>query len=231
LSNNGQSLPVIFKRPLARDWRRRLSQLLTVSRSLRGWRMGQALLNRHVPTARPIAVLERRWGPVALDSILITEAVPGACDLETWLRRAYAAGHTDLWLRQKRQIADLLAQQLRRLEERGFMHRDCKAGNLLVSTQPQFKLLWIDMDGLRRVRRRSRSLPLRALAALHVSLLSVPGLTRTDRVRFLKSFTARFGADSRAWRTLWRQLDPVIRTRMLGKAARRLWKLQNYGRE
>jgi tRNA A-37 threonylcarbamoyl transferase component Bud32 len=226
-----QSLPVIFKRPRARNWRRRLSRLLTASRSRRGWRMGQALLNRHIPTARPLAMLERRYGPLTLDSILITEAIPGACDLGTWLRRAHAADDAELWRTSKQQIANLLAKQLRRLAERGFVHRDCKAGNVLVISQPQLRLLWIDMDGLRRSRRRSEAQQLRALAALHVSLLNVPGLNRSDRVRFLKSYTARFGADPRAWQALWRRLDPLIQARIRTKTAHRLWKLKHYGRE
>jgi hypothetical protein len=231
LSLESRSVPVIFKRPRARNWRRRLSRLLTTSRSSRGWRMGQALLNRHIPTARPLAVLERRRGPLVLDSILITEAIPGACNLESWLRQAHAASDADLWRLRKRQIADLLAQQLRRLSEQGFVHRDCKAANVLVISQPRPRLLWVDMDGLRRARRPSKAQELRALAALHVSLLNVPGLNRTDRVRFLKSYTARFGADSRAWRVLWHRLDPVIEAKIRAKAARRIWKLHNYGRE
>lgn len=231
LSFENQPLPLIFKRPRARNWRRRLRQLLGVSRSVRGWRIGHALLNRHVAAARPVAVLERRWGPLVLDSILITEAIPGACDLETWLRRTHAASRPDVWLMRKRQMADLMAQHLRRLHERGFEHRDCKAGNVLVAGQPKSKLLWIDMDGLRRARRWSKKGELRALAALHVSLSDVQGLNLADRVRFLRAYTARFGADRRAWKTLWRQLEPLVAARTRARAARRLWKLQHYGRE
>ena len=39
----------------------------------------------------PLAVLERRFGPLVLDSLLLTEAIPGAIDLGAYLRQAQAA--------------------------------------------------------------------------------------------------------------------------------------------
>ncbi len=226
------NLPVIIKRPRARDWRRRLSQSLGRSRSLRGWRMGHALLHRHVPAARPLAALERRIGPWVLDSVLITEAIPGGIDLESYLRQAGDTTTGPAWWRLKRELSAKVAAHLRGLEERGFAHRDCKASNILVVPHTGHRLLWIDMDGLRRAPRgpgwHARA---RALVALHVSLQTLPGLTRTDWLRFLMAYSARFGADPNAWRGLWRQLSPPIEDKLRAKAARRDWKLKRYGRE
>ena len=149
LDHDGKQLPIIIKRPRARNWRRRLAQAWPPSRSLRGWRMGHALLHRDIATTRPLAVLERRLGPLVLDSLLITEALPGALDLETFLRREQAAQSAAGWVRLKRQVCDLLARHVRRLHAAGFEHRDCKASNILVVQHPAPTLLWIDMDGLR----------------------------------------------------------------------------------
>ncbi|MGH8629197.1 MAG: lipopolysaccharide kinase InaA family protein, partial [Burkholderiales bacterium] len=124
-----------------------------------------------------------------------------------------------------------LVRQMRRLEERGFAHRDCKAANVLVITQPRLKLLWIDLDGLRLVGKVNPNQRLQALMRLHVSLLDVPGLTRSDRVRFLKAYFARFGADRRAWRAAWRSLSAAAEQKIRAKRARREWKLAHYGRE
>jgi len=224
-------LPVILKRPLARNWRRRLSQMLPPSRSLRAWRVGHALLHRHLPTPRPLAVLERRVGPLVLDSLLITEAIPGAIDLEAHLRRLQGTCAASAWHRHKLRLCGQLAGLLRQLDEHGFYHRDCKASNILVVQQPELRLLWIDLDGLRRTgpltpRGRRR----RALACLAVSLRGVPGLTRTDWLRLLKAYSARFGADARAWRGLWRELDEAIARRTRVKERHRQWKLKHYGR-
>lgn len=231
LEHETTPLPVILKRPLARSWRRRIAQLFSVSRSMRGWKVGHALLNRDVPTARPLAVLERKLGPLTLDSVLISEAVVGAIDLESHLRTATGRMRGREWLRHKLDLTQLVVQHIRRLHERGFAHRDCKASNVLLISQPEPQLMWIDMDGIRRVREVSTSQIERALVRLHVSLLDVPGLTRTDRVRFLKLFYARFGASPDEWRRVYLALAADAARKADAKARRRSWKLAHYGRE
>lgn len=222
-------LPVILKRPLARNWRRWLRTRLGLSRSRRAWRIGHAMLHRDVPTARPLLVLERRLGPLTLDSLLATEALPGALDLEAYLRAAGARCEARSWLALKRQLTRELVQHVRRLHERGFVHRDCKAQNILVVDGPQRRWLWIDLDGI-RLRRPSPADERRALVRLHVSLLDVPGLTRSDRLRFLQGYLARFGSDPRAWRRVWRELSAEATAKLAARERRRRWKLAHYGR-
>ena len=223
-------LPIIAKRPIARNWRRRLRQLLPPSRSMRGWRIANALLNRDVPTARPLAVLERRAGPFVLDQVLLTETVAGAVDLPSHLQREREARSPRSWSRHKRQLALLLARHLRQFFERGFAHRDCKAENLLVLTIPKLKLLWIDMDGIRRSRRPAIEEQCRALVRLHVSLLDVPGLTNGDRVRFLRAFLTRFGMAPNAWRSIWRRVAADSSQKLAARRRHRAWKQKHYGR-
>ncbi len=230
LSTEADQLPVIIKRPLARNWRRQLRQLFGPSRSMRGWRTGHALLNRDIPAARPLAALERGVGPLVFDNVLVTEAVPGALDLEAHLRREFTARPPANWWRHKRELSDLLARHVRRLTERGFIHRDCKAQNVLVVARPRLKLLWIDMDGLKRAGRPSLARQFRALMRLHVSLLDVPGLTRTDRARFLKAYLARSGSNPRAWRDAWRRVSRAGEQKIHAKRVRREWKLEHYRR-
>jgi len=230
LQYGGDSVPVIVKRPRARNWRRRLVQLFS-SRGMRGWRMGHALLHRDLPTARPLAVLERRLGPLVLDNLLITEAIPGAVDLEAFLQREHAALSPEAWVNLKRDLVRLLVRQLRRLGERGFEHRDCKASNILVVQHPELKTLFIDMDGLRHGGELTRRRALRPLVRLHVSLIGIPGLTRTDRVRFLKAYFARYGVPADSWRAVWPALSEAGMKKSRAKEARRAWKLRQYGRE
>ena len=224
-------LPVIVKQPLARNWLRRLRMLLGASRSRRGWKTGYALLNRDITAARPLAVLERRFGPLVFDSLLITDAIPNSLDLDAHLRKMHAELDTRAWRRHKRNLSALLARQMRLLADRKFVHHDCKAQNLLVADQPQLKLFWIDMDGLRRVRRVTMEDELLALMRLHVSLLDLPGITRTDRIRFLKDYLARFGASAVAWRDALRTIDQATSRKLRVKWKRRRWKVRRYGRE
>ncbi len=225
------NLPVILKRPLARNWRRALRQALGPSRAARAWQTGHALLHRDVPTARPLAFVERRLGPLLLDSVLVTEAVPGGVDLETYLKRGAGQRTPRDAFRHKRALLERLVWLIRRLQDSGFCHRDCKASNVLVITQPQLRMLWIDMDGIEHVGELNHEQRLLPLVRLHVSLLDVPGLTRGDRVRFLKRYLARFGARTDAWRALWREIAPLADQKRRAKEVRRRWKLAHYGRE
>ena len=70
-----------------------------------------------------------------------------------------------------------------------------------------------------------------ALARLHVSLCGVPGLTRTDRARFLTAYLAHYGAAPRAWRAAWPVIERASSAKLRARAARRDWKLKHYGRE
>ncbi|GMU81351.1 MAG: hypothetical protein AMXMBFR47_12220 [Planctomycetota bacterium] len=232
LETPGGPLAVIIKRPLARDRLRSLRSLLPPSRAWRGWAMGHALLHRDLPAARPLAVLERKRGPLIGDSVLITEFISASRDLEDHLRAEHASLPPRQWREHKNAIIQLLVRELRRLQERGFAHRDCKARNILIQPRPEGPTLyWIDMDGIRHVRRLSPQERLRPLLRLHVSLVDVPGLTRTDRIRFLKAYLAGFGADPRAWRGVYRRLGAAADRKLAELERRKAWKREHYGRE
>ncbi|MFN0136862.1 MAG: lipopolysaccharide kinase InaA family protein [Phycisphaerae bacterium] len=231
LDTGAAQIPVIVKRPLPRNARRAARQSMPPSRSMRGWRVGNAMLHRDLPTPRPLAVLERRFGPFILDSMLLTEAIPGALDLEAYLRREFGRSSRREWARTKRTLSAMVVRELRMLHERGFEHRDCKAGNLLVAPEPDLRVLWIDMDGLRIVSRRDPRRELTALARLYVSLAEVPGLGRTDFARALRDYLARYGGSRRDWRETWREMQPMIARKVVAKRVRREWKLAHYGRE
>ncbi len=231
LAHSEGDVTVIVKKPIPRNLRRRLAMWLSQSRSRRGWRTGNALLHRNVATARPLALLERRVGPFARESVLLTEVVPEAVDLEAHLRAEYPRQANHEWAGYKRTLVERLTTQLRELEPRHFRHRDCKAGNILVVEQPTLQLLWIDMDGLQHLRRPPSANEVRAaFVRLHVSLLDIPGLTRTDRVRFLKRYFARFGMPVDRWRNEWRRATPMVIEKCNRLERRRAWKQARYGR-
>ena len=231
LEAQGQRMAVVVKRPLARSGWRRWRQALPPSRSRRGWRIGHALLNRNIAAAAPVALLERRTGPFVRDQLLVTEFVPDALDLRAHLQRELAERSRRSWGRHKRVLAVLLGRFVRTLHDRGFIHRDCKAENILVVAGTPPRLVWIDFDGIRLTRRVSPAQRLRTLARLHVSLLGAPGITRVDRARCVRAYFRGMGRDPRAWRAAWTAVAPLVREKTAQRAARRAWKREHYGRE
>jgi tRNA A-37 threonylcarbamoyl transferase component Bud32 len=228
---DGDVLRTIYKRPLPRNWRRKLRMMLGRSRSRRGWKTAHALLHRHLPTPRPLAFVEQRRGLLVRESFLLTEALPDALDLEVLLRRERPLRGSKLWRQLKNELAELIARRLRELHATGVWHRDCKASNILILPEPELSLLWTDLDGLKPGQAVTPDREQRALVRLAVSGLSIPGVTRTDAARLLRAFHQRFGIAPTEWRNAWRRLAPRVEAKQHAVEARRAWKRTKYGRE
>jgi hypothetical protein len=164
---------------------------------------------------------------------LLTEKVPDAVDLRAFLDRLDRAGGAERRTRLRRLI-DQVARLLGCLHERHLSHRDLKAANLLVSpapaivtgrgiaplwpdlpSSPKVDQVWfIDLVGVRRLgklRRRRRVLD---LARLHASFHDHPGLTRADRLRFLRVYL-RWGLRGRyGWKRWWRQIAQATQVKV-----------------
>jgi len=186
----GGFIEAVFKQSQVIGVRRRWVAALTGSRERRNFHFGLALRQAGVPTAQPLALLERR-GPTR-QAWLVTEFVPAVVDLDriVLVELLQLDGRTAraVKLRITRAIADLLVH----LDRSGFRHRDLKASNILLANWKRDDLparaLLIDLDGLRRRRlwnRRARWQPLTRLAA---SLLGYSAITRTDYLRFARTY-------------------------------------------
>lgn len=231
-------LPIICKRPRARSWPRRISSLLRASRNLRTWRRACALLHRDLPTARPLAVLERRRLGLRLDSILITEALTDAQDLDAFLEQRLTRLDAQRRRSLKNRIGAALSELIHRMQARGFVHRDFKASNLMIHWDEfdvgRVRLHLVDLDGL-RLRRGTRPPPAdcawNALARLSVSLEKCRAVTHTDRARFLIQFLSGWGRDGSEWRRVWRDIESRCAPLRRRHERHRAWKLRHYGRD
>lgn len=218
------ALPVMIKRVRPRRWKRWLTWFRH-SRNLRTWRKGHALLNRDLPTARPLAVLERRRVGLRLDSLLITELPPEAVDLATALRQLASKQQPSRNWALKYALTHQLVRLVKEMHACGFYHRDLKASNVLLVPRADGGGLepWlIDLDGLIRRPVIARRRQLQCLLRLSVSLESQSAVTRTDRLRFLLAFLRGPGRPARDWKPLWRKLEQAAarkRRRKRGHAA------------
>ncbi len=226
----------IVKRPLARNLWKRVEHLFGRSRNMRSWHIANMMLNRDLPVAQPLAVIERyALGIIRTDSLGFTDFIPDAVDLEAFLARDVASMALQEQRRAKDAIIESLVQLLRLFHDRGFTHRDLKAPNLMVSWQAPYRgrplLTFIDMDGISHVRRPTERQKTRAFVRLAVSLLNSPCCTRTDRLRFLKRLMSGIGRSPAGWKETWQALDVLATRKQRHKESRRQWKIEHYGRE
>jgi len=150
------------KREAPRGWRRSLAALgARELRSAQAFRRAHALLGCGLATPEPLAVLARReLGDC--EAVLLTRYVEGRGPWE----HLRAGGGLDA-------LIAALARELARLHAAGFRHRDLKVSNLLVTgsaTEP--RIVWTDLDGLRRIGSVPPLLRARDLARLSMSFES-----------------------------------------------------------
>lgn len=236
LEAEGRRTEVVVKRTLARNGWKKLAQIFGPSRNMRSWRMANMLRNRDLPVATPIAVMERfALGLARLDSISFTEFIDDAVDLEAFLTSEIATLPPARQRQVKNRLIDSVVQLLKAFHERGFVHRDLKAPNLMVRWAAPFdgapSLTFIDMDGISHRRRSTDRQRTRAVVRLCASLLGSPGCTASDRLRFLKTYLTVPGRPSADWKAQWRRIHDEVCSKLHDKELRRHWKLAHYGRE
>ncbi|NLF30007.1 MAG: phosphotransferase [Planctomycetes bacterium] len=192
------SVDVYIKRQAPRRAVKALAGLLRPSRAMQAFRLGHALLARRLPTALPLAALEQRRGRRLRASILITEAVDPGVTVRQYAGRLGAMPHRRRWA-----WAERLARLVRDLHNAGFSHRDLKDTNLLVAgTGPDEDLVLIDLDGLRRHRRVPWGRRLQGLMRINTATAPYAAVTRTDRLRALRTYlrgAAGAGTSCRPW--------------------------------
>ncbi len=209
------SLDVYVKRRRRKHTWKVVPDCFRPARAIRAFALGHALLTRRIATALPLAALERRSGPVLLDSILITEAVE-APQLNEFMERWLGVppkGDTRLSAAEQHQLARDVLWQLGRLVQRlhdsRFAHRDLKATNMLVRWQvgASPEIVLVDLDGLTRRRVLTARRRFQGLMRLNVSLLKCPVVNRAGRLRMLMGYLRRPGGGAVHFKPYWRTLE------------------------
>lgn len=208
--SDGTNLDVVCKYSREVPGLKLLLNIFRPSRAMRTWRRAHALLQRRIPTARALAYAERRVFGLPRESLIITEYIENARDLDTVLSMDLRALTVPQQRVLKRRLIEGLVTIVRRMHARGFAHRDFKAPNIIVqwNGQPENepRLFLVDLDGIHRRRYADERAVLRAIMRLNISLDHCRRVTRADRLRFLKIYLERTGRSDRSWKPLWREL-------------------------
>jgi heptose I phosphotransferase len=180
-------------------WGEIVKNLLTAKLPVLGarqeWQAIQRLTTAGVATMTAVAYGERGSNPAAQHSFIVTEELAPTTDLE---QLSLNWAHEPPEPRLKWALIAEVAKMVGNMHRAGVNHRDCYICHFLLHTDKpvsadDFRLSVID---LHRAQVR-RATPLRwrnkDLAALYFSVLDI-GLTRRDRLRFLRGyFAARKG--------------------------------------
>ncbi|MFB3891567.1 MAG: lipopolysaccharide kinase InaA family protein [Phycisphaerae bacterium] len=239
LDVGGHRLDVYIKRPRRKYAWKAIIDCFRSSRPKRAFALGHALLIRNIPTALPLAFLQRRAGPLLVDSILITETVEGSRlndFLATWLADP-PRGNAAIDRREQHRLAQdvifRLGRLLQRLHDNNFAHRDLKETNMIVRWSPGRKpdIVLLDLDGLRRVRKITTRRRFQGLMRLNVSLLTCPTVNPAGRLRMLLGYLRRPGCGRIDFKTPWRVLEQWSEKKLRRQIAsnRRKQKAQRVG--
>lgn len=109
------------------------------SRAAESWRNGHILGLLGIPTAKPVALVEERYGLLRRRSYLLAEVVDGANIIDCF-------NDPNLRESQKRELAERLKILFAILKKGRVIHGDCKGYNILVNTGG---VVLIDLDGMR----------------------------------------------------------------------------------
>lgn len=136
----------VVKRYNVKNFGKALSHACKRSRALNSWIGAHRLLVHGVTTARPVALMEKRFGPLRRNAYFLTEYVEGID------ARAYFAARPQSIAEQQKGVS-AMAALLCDLHVLQVCHGDLKATNFLIADGKPYLM---DLDSLRPVRNRRR---------------------------------------------------------------------------
>lgn len=201
-------LKVVIKRLEIGDSLRQFFRSFRPGKALRNFKTAINLISLGLPVTMPFAALQNRPGLLTKQSIYITEYFPNSSNLHSFISKQVSSTKQQERYALKKHISNLLASLLASLHKNGLWHRDSKASNFVVckDAKDKYKILLVDMDGIKYYVLRRRSRQFRALWKLAASLMSVPGINRTDYWRTFTAYCDLVGLESARRRPLFRQL-------------------------
>jgi heptose I phosphotransferase len=125
---------LVIKRFNIKSFGHLLKRLFRPSRAIRCWRNAHMLLDYKIMTPKPIAILEKRFGPLRTKAYFITE---------------YVAGETadDYFDTSKKILAQKMVKTLLSLQHKCIKYNDSKANNFIIAKQ---NVYLTDLDGMRK---------------------------------------------------------------------------------
>lgn len=200
-------LEVFVKQSRRRNLLRKAVGLLRRTRPSRNWKMGWALLTAGIPTALPLAVVEKRVAGLRSVAGIVTWSLLPGKTLEEFICQEGA----QLSLADFRHLTTELADIFAKLYRHDFYHRDLKGKNIFVhfGQAKKARLYLLDLDGC-RADGQDYLKRVKSLARLGRASMYWPTVSRGARLRFLKAYLKCSQTSSPQWKTWWRNIEQQI---------------------
>lgn len=204
----GEATSIYIKRYHYPRWRHRLRGMLRGtlfrrSRARSEYRALRLMRQLGIQAVRPVAFGERRLLFFVRSCFLITEAVPDAMPLSTFIQKFGEHRGSPRSIQIRREVLVSLARQVRHMHDAGFVHRDLFWRNVLIRCLPgdRFEFYFLDASVGRwiRLRRRREDSIVADIAAMGAAAPHF--CSKADQLRFLLEYLGVRSLDpeNRAW--------------------------------
>ena len=152
----------------------------------RNWRANLKLAAAGIPVAAPIALVEKRTGPFARESALLTAELDGYQPLSHLLRQGYLQNDSQAFIQLKRKVTDALVSLLGQLIEAGVVNPTLSSKHIyLTENNGKLDYVLIDVGRCRLVDGLESRHLVKSLCVLHRSM-PLEIFSSADRLRVFK---------------------------------------------
>lgn len=189
LALKGVEGPLFIKRYNRKGIWERFKNLFRRSRAIRVWRSAYALELLGIPTPETVCVLERRIGPLKMESFILTRWVEQGMGLDEFYRLRYGNPRlSPAQKKEKRLLEREVASLFSSLHRNRLSHGDLKGRNVILDpTLPApFHPQFVDLDAMTLYPVRFRRSRINDLSRLLFSLY--PHATPVSQIRFFREY-------------------------------------------
>jgi len=191
-----------------------IKHLVRPSRARRAFDASLMLRGYGFDSPRVAALFEKRLWPFGTDNFLLTEEVEDSMAVHEYLSRLAKGTGMDM-LREKRSLIAAFGDTIGRLHAAGIFHGDLRLGNILVRRDARrWRFFLIDNERTKKLCYLPMTLRLKNLVQVNMYM---DGLSRTDRLRFLKQYMRQNVVVRRKYKRIARKVAARTYRRIKGR--------------
>jgi tRNA A-37 threonylcarbamoyl transferase component Bud32 len=179
---------LLLKESRIHAFSRKLFLTLTRSRAKKAWIAARGLQVRGINTPSSLALIEMKHLGLITRTILISEFIENAYELNDFVLKFFKDKNTSLSLFTKQSFIDQLAKLVKKLHENGIYHADLKSNNILVKLDDNNRLHFylVDLDRVHFRDHLSFEQMANNLAQINASISDY--ITPADRLKFFRTY-------------------------------------------